>query len=127
MPTYRYVVSSFYYIIKSYIDILQIGSNNEYDLLRVPSWTDRILFDKLRSISYDSIKDCNYSDHQPVYSQLSFECDKQFDSGWEIEFNEINSWYAGVPLHVCFKGKEFWKKNGSYRDWLGISFFCGFY
>ncbi|KAI6177538.1 IPPc domain-containing protein [Aphelenchoides bicaudatus] len=104
MPTYRYI----------------IGSDNVYDLLRVPSWTDRILFDNLRSIKYDSIRDCNYSDHQPVYSHLSFNCEKVPKNGWEIEFNEINAWYVGVPMHICFKGKDFWKKNGSYRDWIGI-------
>jgi len=104
MPTYRFI----------------IGSDNGYDLLRVPSWTDRILYKNLHSISYNSVRDCTYSDHQPVYSHLSFDYHKNIKSGWEIEFNEINAWYTGVPLHISFKGKDFWKRNGSFRDWLGV-------
>lgn len=100
------------------IQLFQINGDNTYDLLRVPSWTDRILFDNLRSLKYDSIRNCNYSDHQPVYSHLSFECDKEIKAEWEVEFHEINAWYIGVPVHIGFKGKDFWKRNGSYRDWL---------
>lgn len=97
-----------------------MGSDNVYDLLRVPSWTDRILFDNLRSTTYNSIMNCTYSDHSPVYSHLSFKCDDNVPEGeWEVEFSEINVWYIGIPLHICFKGKEFWQKKGSYRDWIG--------
>lgn len=73
-------------------------------------------------MKYDSIRDCSYSDHQPVYSHLSFDCERVPKSGWEVEFNEITAWYVGVPMHICFDGKAFWKRNGSYRDWIGKFF-----
>lgn len=72
-------------------------------------------------MKYDSIRECNYSDHHPVYSHLSFDLDKQIESGWEVPFSEINAWYEGVPLHISFNGKDFWKRNGHFRDWLGLS------
>ncbi|XP_050215850.1 type IV inositol polyphosphate 5-phosphatase 11 [Mercurialis annua] len=65
-PTYKY----------------NIGTGNAYDTsykVRVPSWTDRILFkiddvDKITATlhSYDSIDDIYSSDHKPVKAHLCF-------------------------------------------------------
>ena len=41
-----------------------------YNIKRIPSWTDRILFKdnkEIKCLSYDKI-DVKYSDHRPVYA-----------------------------------------------------------
>ncbi|KAI6215537.1 hypothetical protein M3Y94_00396300 [Aphelenchoides besseyi] len=92
----------------------------EYDLLRVPSWTDRILIDNFQSVRYDSLPQVTYSDHQPVFSELLYECEEQLTNEWEVRFEAVNTWFVGIPLRINFDGKTFWKDKGSYRDWLGV-------
>jgi inositol-1,4,5-trisphosphate 5-phosphatase len=64
MPTYKY-----------------IKMENTYDLKRVPSWCDRILYyrrdkAKLKVLSYASA-DLVESDHKPVYGVFRIKCKKE--------------------------------------------------
>jgi len=62
-----------YYIMESEINFLptykMFPNTNKYNLKRIPSWCDRILYKcgkgNIRNIFYDSI-DCFNSDHQPI-------------------------------------------------------------
>ncbi|CAD5215038.1 unnamed protein product [Bursaphelenchus okinawaensis] len=99
---------------------MHIGSN-QYDINRVPSWTDRILFNKAQCLDYNSIPEIKVSDHMPVYGiyeTSSFDVDDQ--SNWEIEFDKIDYWYTNLPLRINFNGARFWKLNGSVWDWVGV-------
>ena len=63
--------------------------SNEYafdeDKVRVPAWTDRILFCKnkgMKNLTYDSITSLRYSDHRPVVGAFEILClDKKAKSG----------------------------------------------
>ena len=63
--------------------------SNEYafdeDKVRVPAWTDRILFCKnkgMKNLTYDSITSLRYSDHRPVVGAFEILClDKKGKSG----------------------------------------------
>uniref|UniRef100_A0A1I7SUC0 IPPc domain-containing protein n=1 Tax=Bursaphelenchus xylophilus TaxID=6326 RepID=A0A1I7SUC0_BURXY len=103
-PTYRFHIGSL-----------------QYDMNRVPAWTDRILFNKLSCLHYDSMTNINISDHIPVFGIFETpELDVLEEADWEIKFDPIDYWYINLPLRVLFKGANFWQKAGSVWDWLGV-------
>ncbi|KAK0415765.1 hypothetical protein QR680_012105 [Steinernema hermaphroditum] len=80
LPTYRLLVGT-----------------DQYDLKRVPSWCDRILYKESKDF------------------ELSLR-----PSGL-VQFLPLQRWYSGVPLACRFRyQKSFWKREGSYKDWIGI-------
>ncbi|KAL4002858.1 Endonuclease/Exonuclease/phosphatase family protein [Acanthocheilonema viteae] len=106
-PTYRLMVGSSY-----------------YDQERVPSWCDRILFKgkSLRCERYESNRMVTLSDHFPVYANfiLSGSVLRQH-SEWKVSFEKVPHWYNIVPFTCRFTYlDDFWRNNGSYRDWVAI-------
>ncbi|KAI6220102.1 Endonuclease/exonuclease/phosphatase family protein [Aphelenchoides fujianensis] len=93
---------------------------SDFDLLRVPSWTDRILFDNFQSLRYDSLPQITYSDHSPVFSELEYEFTHAMTNQWDVRFEPVNTWYAGISFQINFDGKAFWNARGSVWDWLGV-------
>ncbi|TKR68602.1 hypothetical protein L596_024565 [Steinernema carpocapsae] len=101
---------------------LLVGTTN-FDLKRVPSWCDRVLYkedDNLALIRYNSYSRITLSDHLPVIAE--FEC--SIDEPLELElihFLPLQRWYSGVPLSCRFRfGQNYWRRDGSYKDWIGI-------
>ena len=69
--------------------------SNEYaydeDKIRVPAWTDRILFSKkegIKMLSYDCIKTLRYSDHRPVVG--AFEIETYITKNTKKDLNNYN-------------------------------------
>lgn len=101
----------------------QVGST-KYDLLRVPSWCDRILFkgDSLSCKRYESYQLITIADHFPVFAEflLSSISNKTLHS-WNIVFHPVSGWIDAIPFSCNFIFlNDFWKVNGSYRDWIGV-------
>ena len=91
-PTYKFVSGSNYYL-------------NESDNIRIPSYTDRILFCNKRgitNINYKSIPTIMYSDHRPV--QACFEIEVIDNNNGEIKsmnpytnYSNLNNNYNTIP------------------------------
>ena len=72
--------------------------SNEYafdeDKVRVPAWTDRILFCKnkgMKNLTYDSITSLRYSDHRPVVGAFEILClEKKAKSGKNNKKKNLN-------------------------------------
>ena len=91
-PTYKYVSGSNNYI-------------NDTENVRIPSWTDRILFSNKKDITnlqYKSIPSLMYSDHRPVQACFEIEItnnnngnsdknNKNYDSNAYNNFNDNNN------------------------------------
>ncbi|KAK0415758.1 hypothetical protein QR680_012103 [Steinernema hermaphroditum] len=106
LPTYRLLVGT-----------------DQYDLKRVPSWCDRILYKESKEfelVRYASNTRIKTSDHFPVIGE--FICTMQTPRPSElVQFLHLQRWYSGVPLACRFRyQKSFWKREGSYKDWIGI-------
>uniref|UniRef100_A0A914X9X2 Obg domain-containing protein n=1 Tax=Plectus sambesii TaxID=2011161 RepID=A0A914X9X2_9BILA len=117
-PTYRMIVGS-----------------GEYDLLRVPSWCDRILFRvndsveslAVKTLSYESLPSVQFSDHVPVKGTFSLRMPTAKDviggNKWTIRF-DVNTESVSSPyessVSVRFQAAgSFWKTTGSFFDWIG--------
>uniref|UniRef100_A0A1I7YD91 IPPc domain-containing protein n=1 Tax=Steinernema glaseri TaxID=37863 RepID=A0A1I7YD91_9BILA len=105
-PTYRLVVGT-----------------TQYDLERVPSWCDRILYkehNEFQLLRYAANTRIKSSDHFPVIAE--FECTMKAPVPLElVRFLSLRIWYSGVPLSCRFRYvKSFWAREGSYKDWVGI-------
>ena len=73
--------------------------------MRIPAWTDRILFKKKSSLdllSYSSVMDMRSSDHRPVYATFQCRLDMDKNSIDEMEFTDGNSeWACESKSEVC--------------------------
>lgn len=100
---------------------LMVGST-KYDVSRVPSWCDRILYiGQLRVDAYRSNRATTISDHLPVIAHFSFALSPSVAFSWNVFFEHTPRWYNVVPFTCRFSfTKNFWSRNGSYRDWVGI-------
>ncbi|TKR77522.1 hypothetical protein L596_018478 [Steinernema carpocapsae] len=95
----------------------------EYDLKRVPSWCDRILYkenDNIKLIRYNSNSGIRLSDHLPVIGE--FECSVLTPEESDlVRFLPLEIWYSGVPFSCRFIFESsYWKREGSYKDWIGL-------
>jgi hypothetical protein len=55
----------------------------DYNLIKIPGWTDRILFKAKENItlySYTSIDQNNSSDHKPVYASMKFSLNSESEN-----------------------------------------------
>uniref|UniRef100_A0A914X8R2 Inositol polyphosphate-related phosphatase domain-containing protein n=1 Tax=Plectus sambesii TaxID=2011161 RepID=A0A914X8R2_9BILA len=109
-----------------------IGSNG-YDLKRVPSWCDRILYRvideaealNVRALSYTSIPAVVFSDHVPVKGSFAISAPKNVSeaSSWAVKFDVStdSAWLQYQPIMLRFQiDPSYWKVNGSNKDWVAI-------
>lgn len=73
--------------------------------MRIPAWTDRILFKTSSSsdlLSYSSVMDIRSSDHRPVYA--TFQCCLDIDQNDLRELDStvgISEWACESKSEVC--------------------------
>ena len=73
--------------------------------MRIPAWTDRILF-KTNStsdlLSYSSVMDIRSSDHRPVYATFQCRLDIDHNNTRELDFTVGKSeWARESKSEVC--------------------------
>ncbi|KAG1701248.1 Phosphatidylinositol 4,5-bisphosphate 5-phosphatase A [Nymphon striatum] len=105
-----------------------IVNRNEYDLNRVPSWTDRIMH-RLTPNAYDGVlletKQLDYrshlsykqSDHKPVSSHFII---KVFDKITDalVQFYSIDNWWTNTDNVAFYKIANHFKPTN--YDWIGL-------
>uniref|UniRef100_A0A914CVZ6 Inositol polyphosphate-related phosphatase domain-containing protein n=1 Tax=Acrobeloides nanus TaxID=290746 RepID=A0A914CVZ6_9BILA len=108
----------------TYKHLVGIGT---YNLKRIPSWTDRILYKghSITSNRYTSYRRLTLSDHYPVLAEFTLNSIPRppalESKRWSVVFEPLIAWNSSIPLFSRFTfNDDFWKKNGSYMDWIGL-------
>ena len=115
-PTYKYVSGSNNYI-------------NDAEKVRIPSWTDRILFSNKKDITnlqYKSIPSLMYSDHRPVQGCFEIEIinnnnshsdnNNNFDSNAYNNFNNNNNKISKINKDDYVNNNNFNNKEDNIID-----------
>ncbi|KAH7716962.1 Endonuclease/Exonuclease/phosphatase family protein [Aphelenchoides avenae] len=108
-PTYRILVN-----------------DGNYDARRIPAWCDRVLYkgDGIEPKRYFSTPELTLSDHFPVSAVFSLSATPKATATtnrWSCEFEHVPTWAPNIPFVCRFSFHDnFWKRHGSYRDWIGV-------
>lgn len=107
--------------------------NGEYDVLRTPSWCDRILYKVVpetlnNDISvehYSSNRQIKMSDHYPVSALFKLtdvmKPSREREKFWKCKFDNIPTWTSDIPFVCRFTlHGNFYTEFGSYADWIGL-------
>lgn len=100
-PTYKYVVGEdiheMHLVYKAAIEnndpVQQANHNNGGVKLKLPSWTDRVLWKEINSkvelVQYSCINTITISDHKPVYALFDIEVKQIDDEKYNVIYNNL--------------------------------------